>query len=75
MRRIRSMQYALCQIINRSSRYSRECMSPHLKALHWLPSMQNHISIVKTNARGIRKVLCCYNRLRINIGDYGEKLT
>ena len=40
LRRLRSIQYALCRIINRTSRYSRERMSPHLKALHWLPIRQ-----------------------------------
>lgn len=40
MRRLRSIQYALCRIINRTSRYSKERMSPYLKALHWLPIRQ-----------------------------------
>ena len=40
MRRLRSVQYALCRIINRTSGFSKERMSPHLKALHWLPIRQ-----------------------------------
>lgn len=40
LRRLNSIQYSLCRIINRTSRYSREHMSPHLKALHWLPIKQ-----------------------------------
>ena len=40
MKRLRSIQYALCRIINRTSRYSKEHMTPHLKSLHWLPIRQ-----------------------------------
>ena len=40
IKRLRSVQYSLCRIINRTSRFSREHMSPHLKALHWLPIRQ-----------------------------------
>ena len=31
------MQYSLCRIIQRTSRFSREHISPHLRSLHWLP--------------------------------------
>jgi len=40
MRRLRSIQYSICRIINRVSRYSNDRMSPHLKSLHWLPIRQ-----------------------------------
>ena len=40
MKRLRSVQYSICRIINRVSRYSNDHMSPHLKALHWLPIRQ-----------------------------------
>lgn len=40
LKRLRSIQYSLCRIINRMSRYSVENMSPHLKSFHWLPVKQ-----------------------------------
>lgn len=40
MKRLRSIQYSVCRIINRISRYSNDRMSPHLKSLHWLPIRQ-----------------------------------
>ena len=40
MRKLRSVQYSACRIINRVSRFSNERMSPHLKSLHWLPIRQ-----------------------------------
>ena len=40
MKRLCSIQYSLCRIVNRVSRYSCENMSPHLKSLHWLPVKQ-----------------------------------
>ena len=40
MKRLRSVQYSICRIVNRVSRYSKERMSPHLKSLHWLPIRQ-----------------------------------
>ena len=40
MKRLQSIQYSLCRIIFRKSRYSKDHMSPYLKALHWLPLQQ-----------------------------------
>ena len=40
LKRLNSIQYSLCRIVQRTSRFSREHMSPHLKSLHWLPVKQ-----------------------------------
>ena len=37
---LNSIQYSLCRIVQRTSRFSREHMSPHLRSLHWLPVKQ-----------------------------------
>ena len=37
LKRLNSIQYSLCRIVQRTSRFSREHMSPHLRSLHWLP--------------------------------------
>ena len=37
LKRLNSIQYSLCRIVQRTSRFSREHMSPHLRLLHWLP--------------------------------------
>ena len=41
LKRINSVQYSLCRIIQRTSRFSREHMSPHLRLLYWLPVKQH----------------------------------
>ena len=40
LERLNSIQYSLCRIIQRTSRFSREYMSPHLRSLHWPPVKQ-----------------------------------
>ena len=40
LKRLNSIQYLLCRIIQRISHFSREHMSPHLRSLHWLPVKQ-----------------------------------
>ena len=40
LKRLNSIQYSLCRIVQRTSRFSREHMSPHLRSLHWLPVKQ-----------------------------------
>ena len=37
---LNSIQYSLCRIIQRTSRFFREHMSPHLRSLYWLPVKQ-----------------------------------
>ena len=67
LKRLRSVQYALCRIINRTSRYSKEHMSPHLKALHWLPvehriSFKWFLLIFKTLKTGLPQYFQPYFR-------------
>ena len=40
LKRLNSIQYSLCRIVQRISRFSRDHMSPHLRSLHWLPVKQ-----------------------------------
>ena len=40
LKRLNSIQYSLCRIVQPTSRFSREHMCPHLRSLHWLPVKQ-----------------------------------
>ena len=65
MKRLRSVQYSLCRVIDRTSRYSKERMSPHLKSLHWLPIRQRiefkwFLLIYKIVHFGLPPYFCSY---------------